>query len=298
MANIGLIDCDQTNFPNLALMKIAAYHRKKGNKVEMLNSFQQYDKVYISKVFDDVYSKFSEPFILSDEIVRGGTGYGLNNKLPGEIEHIKPAYDLYNIKNTAYGFLTRGCPRACPFCIVAEKEGRKSEKVADLNEFWTDEKNIVLLDPNILACKDCENLLLQLAESKAVVDFTQGLDARLLTKEIIELLNKINIKVVHFAWDLPQFSDSILKGLELYSKFGKIHNVRNRKVYMITNFGTTHEYDLFRVKKLQELNYDPYVMIYNKPTAPKITRQLQRYCNNKFVFMAAKSFDDYLNYAR
>ena len=291
--NIGLVDCDKTNFPNLALMKLSAYYKRKGNEVEWLDSFKHYDYVYISKVFDETYSKYQEPFIIADEIIRGGTGYGLNNKLPDEIEHIKPDTSLYNIKNIAYGFLTRGCPRACPFCIVAEKEGRKSVKVADLSEFWSGEKNIDLLDPNLLACKDSEDLLQQLADSKASVNFNQGLDARLLNKDNISFLNRINIKMLHFAWDLPQFSEAVLRGLNLYRQFGKIKNFRDRRVYVITNFNTGHSYDLYRVEKLKAMDFDPYVMIFNKPSAPYITKALQRWVNNKFIFRSCNSFADY-----
>lgn len=294
---IGLIDCDKTNFPNLALMKLSAYHKREGDEAEWLDSFKHYDFVYISKVFDETYSKYQEPFIIADEIIRGGTGYGLDNKLPDDVEHTKPDTSIYGIKDTAYGFLTRGCPRACPFCIVAEKEGRKSVKVADLSEFWSGEKHIELLDPNILACPESENLLKQLADSKASVNFNQGLDARLLTAENIYLLNRIKISMLHFAWDLPEFSQKIVDGLKLYSELGAVKNYRNRKVYCLTNFGTSHKFDLQRVYFLESLGFDPYIMIYNKPSAPRITRQLQRYVNNKYIFRTALDFNDYLNYS-
>src|SRR5690606_4285826 len=114
-----------------------------------------------------------------------GTGYDLDNKLPPEIENIYPDYSLYNIKNTAYGFLTRGCPRNCPFCIVGKKEGLKSYQVADLKQFWNRQREIVLLDPNLLACKNRIELLQQLIDSGAWVDFTQGLDIRLMTDDVI-----------------------------------------------------------------------------------------------------------------
>lgn len=298
MANIGLIDADKTNYPNLVLMKLSAYHKNKGDNAGFVEGFNHYDRIYISKVFDDTYSTYSDGFMFADEIIRGGTGYDMTVKLPDEIEHTKPDTSLYGIKDTAYGFLTRGCPRGCPFCIVANKEGRKSIRVADLKEFWNGEKNIDLLDPNILACKDSENLLKQLGDSNASVNFNQGLDARLLTKENIELLNKINISMLHFAWDLPEQTEKILKGLELYARFGRVTNFRNRRVYMITNFGTSHEYDLYRVEKLKSMNYDPYVMIFDKPKAPYITKALQRYVNNKFIFRATNTFRDYCRHER
>ena len=164
---IGLLDADKTNFPNLALMKISAWHKAKGDDVEFVFPLKHYDKIYVSKVFTDLYTKEPDTCLLADEIIKGGTGYDLQNKLPYEVEHIMPDYSLYKIKNTAYGFLTRGCPRACPFCIVANKEGRKSIKVADLKEWHTNEKNIVLLDPNILACEQSYELLEQLANSNS-----------------------------------------------------------------------------------------------------------------------------------
>lgn len=133
---IGLIDVDSHNFPNLCLMKIFAWHKKQGDSVEWWNGFNHYDRVYKSKVFDDSISPDMNYAINADEIIKGGTGYGLDNKLPDEIEHIMPDYSLYGITDTAYGFLTRGCPRGCEFCIVSKKEGRCSKQVAELDEFF------------------------------------------------------------------------------------------------------------------------------------------------------------------
>ena len=294
---VGLIDVDSHNFPNLALMKLSAWHKAQGDFVEMYQGLHSdpdfmYDKVYMSKVFDETYSGDELEPCNAFEIIKGGTGYGLNNKLPEEIEHIMPDYSLYNITDTAYGFLSRGCPRGCPFCIVAEKEGRCSKKVADLSEWWNGQKNIVLLDPNITACKEYFELMAQLRDSKAWVDFTQGLDCRILTEEKILALNEVKTKMVHFAWDLMAQSDKVLDGLELYRKFGKIKE-RNRGVYVLTNFDTTMDENLYRIKTLQKMEFDPYVMIYDKPNAPKELRKLQRWCNNKFVYRKCPNFEDY-----
>lgn len=163
--NIGLIDVDSHGWPNLALMKISAYHKRMGDNVERALPMQHYDVVYQSKVFDETYSKDIEWVPDADTIIKGGTGYDLQNKLPDEIEHIMPDYGLYGIKDTAYGFLTRGCPRLDRFCVVPVKEGRCSHKVADLNEWWNGQRKIVLMDPNLLACKDRMELLDQLVES-------------------------------------------------------------------------------------------------------------------------------------
>ena len=200
---IGLIDVDGHNFPNLALMKISAYHKAKGGTVEWCFPLDRYDIVYQSKVFDETYSPDIEWCPQAERVIKGGTGYGLENVLPAEIEHMYPDYSIYPdlTKDTAYGFLTRGCPRGCKFCIVAEKEGRRSIKVADLSEFWQGQKNINLLDPNILACRQHPDLLRQLIDSNAYVDFNQGLDIRLTTEANIALINQVKVKSIHFAWD-------------------------------------------------------------------------------------------------
>lgn len=293
---IGLIDVDGHNFPNLALMKISSWHKAQGDEVEWWWGFGDYDRVYMSKVFDETYSKdIPEPFN-TREIVKGGTGYGLDNVLPYEIEHSFPDYSLYPklTKDTAYGFLTRGCPRGCPFCIVKDKEGLRSHKVADLSEWWNGQKNIVLCDPNILACRDHMDLLGQLADSKAYVDMNQGVDARLLTEKNIEAMTKIRMKNIHFAWDLMDQSEQVLRGLNLWKELGKkTSHGSYGAVYILTNFNTTMEENIYRIKQCSALGYDPYVMVYDKPNAPKEIKWLQRWCNNKKVFKTCHDFKDY-----
>lgn len=290
---IGLIDVDSHNFPNLALMKISAWHKKKGDTVEWCLPLKHYDIVYQSKVFDDSYSHDITWLPIADKVIKGGTGYGLKNNLPDEIEHIYPDYSIYPelTKDTAYGFLTRGCPRHCDFCIVGDKEGLKSRKVADLSEFWNGQEHIVLLDPNILACRDRMELLDQLIKSKAVVDFSQGLDIRLTTKEVVEKLNQIRVKRLHFAWDNAD--------QDLTSFFKRFTEAYNRKscsgkvVYVLTNFNSTMEQNLYRIYTLRDLGYDPYVMVYDKPNAPRQIKDLQRWVNNRFIFRKCERFEDY-----
>ena len=304
---IGLIDVDGHNFPNIPLMKISAWHKAQGDHVEWYDPMfsPHMDKVYVSKVFS-----FSEDYpyaVDADEVIRGGSGYCIelvdgkevyhkerDLQLPYEIEHIYPDYSIYPelTKDTAYGFLTRGCPRACKFCIVADKEGRKSYKVADLSEFWRGQKNIKLLDPNILACRNHHKLLQQLIDSKAYVDFTQGLDIRLTTEANISLLNQIKVKEIHFAWDNAK--DDLRPYFENYKANAK-HKPHGffGTVYCLTNYGSTMEENLYRIYTLRELGYDPYVMVFDKPNAPKEIRDLQRWVNNRFIFRKCKRFEDY-----
>lgn len=289
---IGLVDVDSHGWPNLCLMKLSAYHKSRGDAVEWWKPAGWYDLVYKSRVFTDTYSKDSIYVANAAQVIRGGTGYGPGPDLPEAVEHICPDYNLYpQFPDTAYGFLSRGCPRSCGFCIVSGKEGRVSHQVADLSEFWSGQREIKLLDANLLACKDHERLLMQLAESRAWVDFSQGLDIRLTTPDNIALLNKVRTKAVHFAWDNPDIdlTPYFLRFVELTA----IKSDRKRRVYVLTNYGSTHEQDLYRVNTLRAIGYDPYVMIYERPTAPPITRHLQRWVNNKRIFYTVPNFSDY-----
>lgn len=288
--NIGLIDVDSHNFPNLALMKISAYHKNKGDQVEWWNGLLRYDVVYKSKVFTDLYSQDDDYIIQADEIIKGGTGYDLVNKLPEEIEHQYPDYSLYGISDRAFGFLTRGCPRGCPFCIVKEKEGN-THTVAELGEWFNGQREIVLMDSNITASRDCEKHFDELIKSGARINFAGGLDVRFLTETGADQLNRMKLSMIHFAWDNYEFDT-----YEKLKYFRPQINKRGKevRVYVLTNYNTTLDQDLERIYKLRELDYDPFVMIYDKPKAPKKIRQLQRWCNNKFIFRSCDDFNDYL----
>ena len=275
-------------------MKISAYHKAKGDNVDWCIPLFRYDIVYQSKVFDDTYSDDIDYIPQADKIVKGGTGYGLDNVLPDEIEHMYPDYSLYPelTKDTAYGFLTRGCPRGCKFCIVADKEGRKSYKVANLSEFWNGQKHIKLLDPNLLACKESNDLLHQLIRSKAYVDFTQGLDIRLTNETNINLINQIKVKNIHFAWDNSK--DDLKPYFERYKSLAKHKPHGNYgTVYILTNFNSTMDENLYRIYTLRDMGFNPYVMIYDKPNAPREVRLLQRWCNNMLIFKSCPDFNNY-----
>lgn len=286
---IGLVDVDGHNFPNLALMKLATYHKQRGDEVEWAFPLLPYDRVYMAKVF--TFTQDDITAYQTDDIVRGGTGYDLQSKLPADVENCYPDYSIYGITDTAYGYLTRGCPRGCPFCIVAEKEGKQSKKVANLENFWRGQKYIKLLDPNLLACPDWEELMQQLIDSKAWVDFTQGLDIRLMTAEKAAMIRQCKVKKLHFAWDNPE-DELTFEKLKEYRKAFSLPDEKC-KVYVLTNFNSTHEQDLARIYRLRDIGYDPFVMVYEKWNAPKETRRLQRWCNNKIIFRAEPEFAKY-----
>lgn len=288
---IGLVDVDgHSNFPNLALMKLSAWHKAQGDEVEMLFPMSSYDRVYMSKVFD--FTPDFNTCIDTKEIIKGGTGYDMSIRLPNEVESTYPDYSLYGITDTAYGYLTRGCPRNCPFCIVGEKEGLKSYKVSDLDGFWNGQKHITLLDPNILACPDRIELLNQLADSQAWIDFSQGLDIRFMTEDVARIINRMKIKTIRFAWDRRNEDERIIENLTYFKGITNL-DFRRLRVYVLVNYETTIEEDLYRIYKLKELGYDPYVMIFDKENAPKQIKRLARWVNNKFIFRVCERFEDY-----
>ena len=307
---IGLISVDSHNFPNIPLMKISAWHKSKGDDVVWYDPLLtgHCDIVYMSKIFS--FTKDYEYFIDADKIKKGGSGYcieTINGKeiynkskdvqLPYEIEHIYPDYSLYPqyTNNTAYGRLTLGCPRQCSFCHTGTKDGICSHKVADLKEFWSGQKNIVLLDQNILACKDWKNLLQQLIDSKSYVEFNGGLDIRMMTIEKAEMLKRIKQKIVHFAWDRYEDKNFIIPKLKMFKEITQ-WSERKLIVYVLVNYNTTIKQDLERIYTLRKMGYWAYVMIYNKKSLPRghIIKALQRWVNNRFVFAKCESFKDYL----
>lgn len=310
---IGLIDVDGHNFPNLPLMKLSAWHKQQGDSVEWYMPTQHgfplppMDKVYMSKVFS--FTPDYEYFVNADEVVKGGSGYCISlenakevyhkendSQLPYEVEHIYPDYSLYPelTKDTAYGFMSRGCPRGCDFCHVEAKEGRMAYKVADLSEFWKGQKNIVLLDPNPIACREWKDILQQLIDSKSWVDFSQGVDIRLMTEEKAEMIKRIKTKNIHFAWDRYEDKENIVPKLKMFKEYTG-YDYRKLTVYMLCNFDTTFEQDLERVYMLRDLGYNPYVMLYDKehiPTGHKL-KHLQRWVNNRIIFRTCEKFEEF-----
>lgn len=300
---------DGHHFPNLALMRISAYHKQKGDVVEWWETdLIHYDVVYMSKVFSDAYSKDVPEPMNADKIIKGGTGYAISlqdgrevfdkdkhSDLPPEIERCFPDYSIYPQYDFAVSMTSRGCPRGCSFCHVQAKEGCRSVKVADVSDFWNGQKEIRILDPNITACRDKRELMTQYRETGARLDFTQGLDIRLLNDADMDDINHMRLRTLYFAWDNP---DDDLK--QKFADFSQNFRRKNPgMVYCLTNYENVSvqehiERALFRIYALRDLHYDPYVMVYDKPHAPKEIRQLQRWCNNKIIFKSCPRFEDYI----
>lgn len=197
---IGLLAVD-SSYPNLALMKVCSYHKAHGDNVEWYNSLCHYDKLYMAKVFS--FTPDYEYYINSDQIEKGGTGYDISKKLPNDIDRVYPDYSLYGIEKEAYGFLTRGCPNRCKWCVVPAKEGNITPYM-DIEEVAGNRKHVILMDNNVLASEYGLQQIEKIVRLGIRIDFNQGLDARLVTDDIARLLAKVKwIKRIRFGCDTP-----------------------------------------------------------------------------------------------
>lgn len=232
--NIALIDVDghaskkkwgATIYPNLALAKLAAWHKQHGDNVEWYTPFSHYHRVYMAKVFNFT-PDYGYIINNADEIIRGGTGYDVHSRLPEEVDRTQPDYSIYPEipRDYAYGFLTRGCPNCCPWCVVPIKEG-KIIPYMDVDEIAVDGRhNLVLMDNNILAAGDyAVEQLNKIIERGYRVDFNQALDARLVTDDFARLLAKVkwlDKNRIRFGCDTHKQIDDCEQAIELLEHYG------------------------------------------------------------------------------
>lgn len=249
---IGLHDSEREylkrkTFPNYALMKISAYHKSLGDTVEWWYPLGSFDKVYSSKIFDFTPEN---PYLPPDTI-RGGTGYDIHSVLPGEIEKMYPDYSIYPECDYAVGYITRGCPNHCRWCIVPEKEG-------DIKPYRTwkelvrqDSDKLVLMDNNILACEYGINQLESLIGSGYRIDLNQGMDARLVTDRIAEILSKLKwIKYLRFSCDTKAQIKAVENAAELLQR----HGVKPYKLFIYLLVTPDLEDAAYRVERLKRLS--------------------------------------------
>lgn len=273
----GLLQVDGI-YPNLALMHQGAWLQSQGVQVSRIMALEQ-DKcktIYASKVFQDSYMGY-----VRSDAIRGGTGWQDWKTLPDlepEAEHTYPAYGMFGC-DYAMGFLTRGCVRKCPFCVVPDKEGRIRHH-SHLSEWWRGQDRIRLLDANITASPDVLGYLEELAASKAQVEFSQGLDARLITPEIVQALVKVRRwGYLHTAWDWPDGESAVMPGMRMLRDALPSKAVT---AYVLIGYNTTPEQDLYRVMRLREEKINPFVMPFDK--TDKYQRTFARWVNMQAVF--------------
>jgi len=279
---IGLIDID-SKIPNLALMKLSAYHKQLGHDVELTSPLfanqNGYDLIIASKIFD-----FTPMPILPKDAQIGGSGHDLTKKLIDPVEHIYPDYDLYGC-DYAIGYTSRGCNRRCPFCIVPKKEGKFKVVCEYIDEFWRGQGRLLLLDNSINTDNYHFGVIVeQLISHRIQVDFNQGLDIRYLNDFQAYGLSKIRLwKQIHFAWDLMSSEKAVRRGIDILDR----HNLKYKSMfYVLIGYNTTPEEDLYRVEVLRGLGVDPFVMPFDKFN--QYQRDFARWVNHKAIFKSVK----------
>ena len=285
---IGLIDVDGHNYPNLALMKISAWHKMQGDIVEFATMFEKYNILYKSKVF--TFSSDNKYCFQAEKIIQGGVGYDKNIKLPKEIDLICPDYAIYNCKH-AYGFLTRGCIRKCEWCIVHEKEGRL-KSYSDIESFIDGKKSAILMDNNILASAYGIKQIEKIIKLKIKVDFNQGLDARLIDDSMAKLLSKVTwLYPVRLACDSIAMIEPVRQAVEKL----RWYNCKPQR-YFVYVLVTTDIIDAIeRVKFLKGIYVDLFAQPYRdfkkniEPTQEQ--KDFSRWVNNKAIFNTINYFD-------
>ncbi len=288
---IGLVDVDGHGFPNLALMKLSAWHKAQGDRVEFADPmFGRYDRVYMSKVF--TFTPDCMDYYPS-EVVRAGTGYkDYTTVLPEEVEHMCPDYSLYGVRE-AYGFLTRGCVNRCTWCVVPHKEGG-IRPASTIHEFIGNRRQAILLDNNVLASDFGLEQIEEIVRMGIAVDFNQGLDARRAAADpyILDLLARVKwMRYIRFACDQRAQLEPVSKCVE---ELGK----RGVKPYRIFVYVLVQEVEdaLYRIEALRKLGVQPFAQPYrnfeSKALPTDEQRRLARWCNHKAIFNSIE-FKDY-----
>lgn len=286
---IGLHDSDNTGFPNYALMKISAWHKAQGDTVEWWNPLLQYDRIYSSKVFTFTPE---DPYLPPDAI-KGGTGYGIYDSLPDEIDNIFPDYSIYPKVNYAIGYLTRGCIRNCPWCVVPKKEGKIRAYRTWREIKRPDSRDIVFMDNNVLACEHGIEQMKDMVGEPVRVDFNQGLDARLITPEIAELLGKLKwIEYVRVSCDTDAMLDVVLEKARLL-EWGGVKPWRVFVYVLVQDIPSAEK----RCVALREAGLNPFAQPYrdfttNAEPAEELKR-FARWVNHKAIFNTVPTFAEY-----
>lgn len=286
MSLIALHDSDYTGFQNYALMKLAAYHKAQGDDVQWWIPMVKYDRVYSSKIF--TFSP-EEPMLPLDTI-KGGTGYGIMDELPPEVDAMFPDYSMYPDCNYAIGFLTRGCIRRCPWCIVPKKEGA-IRAYRSWNEVKRPEfRDIVFMDNNVLACDFGIQQMESMIGQNVRIDFNQGMDARLITPEVAEIIGRLKwIRFVRMSCDTDAMLDTVLDKIELLKQHGT-------KPYKVFVYLLVQDIDSAEKRALALRNAgagvfaQPYRDFENSIEPTKQMKDFAQWVNRKPIFMSTDSF--------
>ena len=288
---IGLYDIDSA-IPNLALMRISAWHKANGDSTELYIPLlhETYDKVYASSIFD-----FSDKSYVQDDMIIGGTGIDFKTVLPPEIDQMDPDYSLYDFKHNL-GFAMRGCRFKCGFCVVPRKEG-KAHSVSSIKQLITNPSGsrfLILLDNDFFG-GDWESAIAEILDLDLEVNFNQGINARILSERQAQALGKVKFRNTRntdrkltIAWDQINDEKTVMRGVQRLMDAG----IKPRYIqsYVLIGYDSSHDEDMYRVMTLRKLGIDPYVMPFDKSNTYQ--RRFTRWVNNRIIFKSC-SWKDY-----
>lgn len=286
---IGLHDSDRTGFPNYALMKISAWHKAQGDEVEWWIPLKEYDRVYSSKIF--TFSQ-EDPYLPADTI-KGGTGYGIYEDLPEGIDNMFPDYSIYPDVDYAIGYLTRGCIRHCPWCVVPRKEGKIRPYRTWEEIKRPDSKKIVFMDNNVLACEYGREQLAEMVGADIRIDFNQGMDARLIDEDMAEILAKLHfIDYIRMACDTDAMLEEIRRAVGLLTERGM--KTRRMFIYMLVQDLESAEKRAMALRDMGvKVFAQPYRDFENNIEPSREQRRFARWVNHMAIFHTVRTYEEY-----
>lgn len=264
---------------NYALDKVRCYYLGRGDDVSDYFALDTYDEIWASAIFPK-----HNKGLLPPQAHIGGTGLDVKAVLPSEIDAVNPRLN--------YGFTTRGCTRKCPFCIVPQKEGRVRFD-RNLLDLWDgSSKSVTLYDNNILALPEhFRSVCQESIKNKITIDFNQGLDHRLLTDDIVDLMTQISHKEYKFAFDQMAYKNSVANAIDLLQS----HGIKRCQWYVLVGYDTTFDEDLWRLNYLRSRNQNVFVQRYNSARNDRRLTALAKWGNQHHIFQWL-DWHDFLNH--
>jgi hypothetical protein len=300
--------------PNLALMRLASWHRDRGDEVVFRTTVDRdllepaYDVVYGSAIFTDSASIVDR---LKEEwpgAIVGGTGSGS----AATVEDVVGAawercdYSAYPDYRPSLGFTARGCRMRCKFCVVPGKEG-KPRAVNTVADIWRGEghpRRLHLLDNDFFGQSpaDWQARIAEIQGGGFKVCFNQGVNIRLITDETAAALASVEYRDDQFrerrlytAWDNLKDEKVFFRGVERLERAGV--PPKHLMAYMLVGFdpAETMERVLYRFNHMVALGIRPYPMVYQAPLHSadryRMLKRFQRWAVTGLY--RAVAFDDY-----